>query len=163
MQNSQIITIAIIIIVMGIRLWRTAKTRPINMARLFIMPAIISLLIATSLYFMPHPQASMMTILIMSGAIIVGIILGYARAHTLKLWWDADQNKVISQTSRLAIVFIIALIAAKSLMRQTIGANPQAAIVVDSMMLFGASMILANAITIWIRARRIIAVNAPSR
>ncbi len=159
MTAAQIIPIVVIVIVLGIRLWRTGKARAVTTRGLLLVPLIISTLILASVFFLPHPDFTLISFLAIGAAIVLGICAGFARAKTMKLWWDADQKKVMAQASKLAVLFIVVLIIGKSLMRQSMGADSHAFLAIDALMLFGASMILTQAVELSIRARRLVSAN----
>ena len=159
MTAAQIIPFVVIILVLGIRLWRTGKVRPVTIIGLLLVPTIISALILASVFFLPHPDFTITSFAVIATAIFVGIGAGFLRAKTMKLWWDGDQQKVMAQSSKLAVLFIVVLIIGKSMMRQSIATNPHAFLAIDALMLFGASMILTQALELSIRTRKLLLAN----
>ncbi len=141
----------LVVIVLFIRFRRGMVPRPVNAAALWIVPTIAIIGIGSALWLAPHPNATPLSLTIMAGALLLGIMTGMLRARTLTLVRDPESGGVTMQTSSYAFLLLVALVGIKAAVRQFAGSAGM--LIVDGTLLFALGMIVTQRLTIWQRVR----------
>ncbi len=141
----------IVAAVLFIRFRRGTVPRPVNVASLWIIPAIAVVGIGSALWFAPHPDLTPLAIAVFCGATLLGIATGTLRARTLTLAHDTGTGRVTMQTSSYAFLLLAALVGVRATVRQYAASSGM--ILVDATLLFALGMIVTQRLTIWQRVR----------
>ena len=160
---SSAVAAAIVLLVVGLRMRRLMQSRPLNPRNLWIAPGIVLVLTVLLLGASP-PQGSVWLWII--GAFLVGAGLGWLRAKTIHLSIDPATGQVMAQGSALAVVFLLAILAGRYILRgvlsmeaSAMGVRPS---VIDACFLVMASgLLVARAVEMGVRARGL-APSAPT-
>jgi hypothetical protein len=116
--SPNIVAIAVSAVVVGLvlllRVRRMTARRPLNPATLWIVPAIfVGIAVLTIGEFPPRG----MDWVWMAISLLLGAALGWQRGRLMKIWIEPESGTLMSQGSGWAIVFLVALIAFRSLLR----------------------------------------------
>jgi uncharacterized membrane protein len=145
--NASYLIFPAILLLIAFRIWRTGgRERKIRISRLWILPAIFTLLIGSTLFAQPVDLTVSTT-----GAFIVvfavGVGLGWLRGRTTHITVDAESGELRARTTPIALAFIAALFLVRVMARSWL--NQHAAewdispiAIVDGFMLLGLGIVL---------------------
>lgn len=151
---------AIVLLVLAFRIRRMRQVRPLKLERLWIVPALVLLLAAAA--FAAEPPIG--TGWLWCGlALAIGGVLGWQRGRTMRISVDPESGALNQTGSPAALLFIVALIAARSALRyeaEAWGFNPMLA----SGMLLGMAVGLLSVqrLEMYLRGRRLLGQAAGS-
>jgi len=104
------ITALVVGLILALRLRRMAKARPLTLERLWIVPALYALLVA-SLFLRTQPSLGGWAIC--AAALVVGAGLGWQRGKMMQLSVDPETHQLNQKASIGGLLFIVVLIAVK--------------------------------------------------
>jgi hypothetical protein len=169
---------AVVVIIMARRLMNN-KPRKVKTSRMFILPLVVAVATAATLYSSPLPGAQWL--FVYAGALIAGGIVGFLSAHHQEFSLDYDTGEIMSKATPVGTILVAALFAArfglKFLLPQINGSPYDAksyapdsplpriphhatgAILgwADAGIIFSAAMLIARAATTYLRAAPLIA------
>jgi hypothetical protein len=149
------ITALVVGLILALRIRRMAKTRPLTLERLWIIPALYALLVA-SLFLRTQPSLSGWALC--AAALLVGAGLGWQRGKMMHLSVDPETHQLNQKASIGGLLFIVVLIAVKM-----IGQAEGSALHLDVMLLtqaFGTmalGLFSAMRVEMYLRGRRLLA------
>lgn len=148
---------AIIALVMW-RRWKNIGTpMPLRTGRMWIMPAVLTAVIAAMLYALPPTPLGWGVFAL---GFVIGGAVGWQRARLMHFHLDKATGAVMVRQSPLAFLFIVALFMARRLLVS--GRSAQASgevashglpLVTDALLGFALGMILGMRLEMWRRAR----------
>ncbi|MFM5930571.1 MAG: DUF1453 domain-containing protein [Novosphingobium sp.] len=141
-----------------IRRWRNInRPVPLRTGRLWILPAVMTVLIGFMLYALPPTQTGWA---VFFGGLVVGLAVGWQRARMMVFHVDEDTGEVMMRQTPLALLFVIALVFGRRAMVPGRGAQEAGAtaptslpLVTDALLGFALGMILGMRIEMWRRAK----------
>jgi membrane protein CcdC involved in cytochrome C biogenesis len=146
--------------------WRNLdKPRRLRPGRLWIGPLVMTLAVGLAVFGMPVSRYGVLAVL---GGLALGVLVGWRRAHLLRLDRDPASGGLQIRQTPAAFVLIVALLLVKRVLVPRPGADsaghiaPQALIATDALMGFALGMILATNLTLWLRAREVPHAAAPT-
>jgi len=104
----------IVVVVLMLRVRRMTAKRPLNPTTLWIVPTIFFGFAALTMTEFPPRGTEWLWIGI---ALLLGVALGWQRGRLMKIWVEPESGALMSQGSGWAIVFLVALIALRTLLR----------------------------------------------
>lgn len=149
------ITALVIGLILALRLRRMSKARPLTLERLWIVPSLYALLVA-SLFVQSEPSASGW--LLCLAALAVGAGLGWQRGKMMHLSVDPETHQLNQKASIGGLLFIVVLVAIKM-----VGQAEGAALHLDVMLLtqaFGTlalGLFSAMRVEMYLRGKRLLA------
>ena len=155
-----VLPIAIIALVLGFRLRSMGKVRPLDLKRLWVLPAV--LLGIAVLVIAGHPPGAL-GYAICFAALVVGALIGWHRGKLMRINHDPETGKLTQVASPAAMVLLVTIILIRYAARAYFGGNPtagneeQTLLLTDALLLFGVGLIGMTRVEMAIRARRILA------
>ena len=152
---TQLIPFVVIAVVLALRWRRMSRVQPLRLDRLWVMPTIIGVLIATA--FAADPPVGTGWLWCALG-LAAGAALGWQRGRTMRIAIDPATG-ILNQTgSPAALLFLVALVAVRSLARYEAGRhgfNP--ALVSGILLAMAFGLIAATRAEMYLRGRRLLA------
>ncbi|MGN6514763.1 MAG: hypothetical protein ACTHLR_02865 [Rhizomicrobium sp.] len=172
----------IVIAIFGRRLLRN-KPRKVKTNRIFLIPGLIVIATAVTLWAAPMPKPWLMWGAVDILALAAGLVVGFLTAHHQEFSLDYDTGTITSKATPVGTIVVVALFAIKFGARfffPQINGSPysaasympdspiphaahggSAAIMgwTDAGIIFSAAMLFARAFTTWLRAQPLIAAH----
>ena len=148
------ITFAIILVVFGLRMRRMGKMRPLKLETLWIVPALH--LAITAWMFVQLPPTGSVAIA-SAAALIVGAAVGWKRGTMMHIQVDPQTHALNQKASPAAMIFLLALVAVRSLGRGVLGAEGVSpAMLTDPLIAFALGMLTLTRVEMYFRGRRLL-------
>lgn len=149
----------ILVIVVGLRIWRMGKTRRLRLETLWIMPAIFFAVFGFIFYEVP-PQG--MGWLWCGLAFVAGSAIGWYRGRFIEISVHPETHELNQRTSPGAIIFIVVLIFARMVMKSALNFEASSlhlnAMLVSGIFIsFAAGVLTFFRVELFVRARRLLA------
>lgn len=155
---------AVLFVLLGWRMMRATRGRPLNPDRLWIRPALLFLFLV--LAFLHPPAITFLSLGAFVLALAAGIGTGYVRAAHQTLTIDRESGTITSKMSAIGSLLFVAVFGVRYLIRIAMngGQAPQdftphsgpALIVADALLIFLVAMVAAMAWQTWRRARQLL-------
>lgn len=154
-----VLPFVVIGVVLALRFRNLSKPRPFNAGRLWIAPALITLVAAAFLITSP-PDATGWAIVVVGA--VLGIGAGMLRGKWMHLERDPATGKLLIRQSPLALLFLVAIIVARRGLSYELGAGGADASghlttttlwVTEGLLGFALAMIVAMRWTLWQRSK----------
>jgi len=154
-----VLAIAVGLVVLTLRMRKMQQARPLKVERLWMLPAFYGA-VAIALY-VTHPPQGMVWIYALT-ALAAGLTLGWIRGKLMAIHVDPETHEVSQQGSRLAMLFIVALVilrfAARAFMGNDADIDPTVMFATtDVLLAFGLGFIGAQRLEMGMRARELLA------
>lgn len=149
--------VALAVIVLGVIL--SARPRPLRVKRLWIGPVIFLAAAAAAIAQEGPPRP--LAVGVYAGALALGGIFGWWMGRHTEIRRDADGGRLTSQISPFGLIVILALVALRLGLRDTLSANAGAlrltvAEIADAFLLMAVGLVCAHGAELWLRARRLL-------
>lgn len=149
----------LVLVLVGWRMVRNMRGRPIKPDRLWIRPAILSLFLL--LAFLHPPAITALSLGLFVGAAVAGLGLGYLLASHQTLSIDQASGTITSKMSPVGMVLFLGLFAARFVLRMAMQgggqsfAHPSGPVLMytDAGLLFVLGLVAAQAWETWRRAK----------
>ncbi|NBU29318.1 MAG: DUF1453 family protein [Caulobacteraceae bacterium] len=153
------IGIALAVVFMAFRLSKGFPPRPLRMTLMWIPPVL--LLFGMTVILVRWPP-SLIDGLWISLATAAGAGLGWQRGRMMNITLDAQSGRPVAQSSPAAIIFVMALMAGRTLLKaagegQAAAWHVNSLLITDIFMGFALGLLTAQRVEMWIRARALIA------
>ena len=152
---STILLIAAIAFVLAMRFRRMRHGRRLRPDRLWIVPVLMSALIATMLYAAP-PRTGLDWALA-GGGLALGALLGWQRGRLVRIDHDPDTGHLIQRESPLALVLIVAIILARGVARGFAAQEAAVLHITPFAIADALGLIVMQRIVLWRRATAVLA------
>lgn len=154
---SYAITLAIVSGVIAFRWKRMSRPRPLKLERLWVLPALYAALCVV-LYAQHPPRGAAW--LFCAAAAGLGALLGWQRGRMMRIAVDPDTHALNQRGSPAALLFIVALVAARSGARIAVerggwGIDPF--VVTDVLIAMALGLFAAMRVEMFLRGRRLLA------
>lgn len=140
----------IVLVVVGIRLWRMRGARRLRLETLWVLPAIY-IAFVIGLFATHPPTAAGWAASVV--ALLVGGGIGWYRGTMMRITVDPETHRLSQQASPLAVLLLLGLILVRRVAMAEMG---DAQIVIDALMAFALGLIAATRIEMFLRARRLL-------
>lgn len=149
-----LIPIVVIGVVLAFRLRRMRQVRPLKLSRLWIVPAIVgALAVAAFAAQPPHGTGWLWCAL----ALLAGGALGWQRGRTMRIAVDPVAGTLNQTGSPAALILIVVLIGARSLLRYEASAWGFNPVLVSGMLLsMAVGLLSAQRLEMFLRGRRLL-------
>jgi hypothetical protein len=149
------ITIGIIVIVLGLRMRRMGKMRPLKLGSLWIVPALY--LVVAALMFVQLPPTGWVAIASAVG-LAIGAAIGWQRGKMMHIHVDPETHSLNQKASPAAMMFLIALIVVRAGARSVLGqeSNVSPAMLTDPLIAFALGMFTLTRLEMYLRAKRLL-------
>ena len=154
---SYAISFAIVAGVVAFRWKRMSRARPLKLERLWVLPTLYAGL-CVILYAQHPPRGTAWLFCI--GAAMLGGLLGWQRGRMMRIALDPDTHALNQRGSPAALLFIVALVAARSGARVAVERGGWAVdpfIVTDVLMALALGLFAAMRAEMFLRGRRLLA------
>lgn len=165
--KKALLSIGLIALVGAIVWFRNRKPRRLRVDRLWVIPVTVVAVISAGLVFGRPVGATFYWVETVLGAagLVAGATAGWWRGSLMRLDVDQEDQTIKAQVAPLGLVFMLGLLAVRRGIEYLVETgmlilpfNPL--IVVQSLLLFVAATVVAQRVTLWARARRLL--NPPS-
>jgi len=149
------ITAAVILIVMALRWRRTGRAVPLKLERLWILPSVLALAVATTFATHPPQGAGWLFCLIAAG---LGAALGWQRGRMMRIDVDPDTHRLSQTSSPAALVLILAIVVLRQAARAG-GArflHLDALALSDMLLALAFGLVAAQRLEMFLRGRRLL-------
>ena len=151
---SYAITIGIIIVVMGLRMRRMGKMRPLKLEMLWVVPVLY--LAVAALMFFQLPPTGWVAIASAIG-LVLGAAFGWQRGKMMQIHVDPETHALNQQASPAAMLFLVALIVVRMLGKGLLGAEGVSpAMLTDPLIAFALGMFTLQRVEMYLRGRRLL-------
>lgn len=159
-QMQQFVPLLFLIPIVAIVIFRNLKPRRLRLELLWIRPAMILAIATAFLVLMPFPHQSY-AIPLIAAAAVAGAGLGWVRGRMVRVSVDPATHTAMSQASPLGVALIVVIIGVRYFLNTTAGAQsgqmtPQAMLLTDALLVFGAGVVGVTGLEVWLRASRMI-------
>ena len=149
-----LLPIAVVAIIFAFRVRRMSQERPLKLEQLWIVPAILAVLTVASFAAAPPVGAGWLWCAL---ALLVGAGLGWQRGRTMRITVDQATGALNQKASPAAMLFLILLIATRSLARYEAGAHGFNPLLVSGVLLSMAlGLFTAMRTEMYLRGRRLL-------
>jgi len=156
---SYVITGAVVVIVLGLRLRGMSRMRRLRLETLWVVPSIYLLFAGAMFYqFPPSPVGWAIS----GAALIVGAAIGWQRGKLMQIHVDPETHALNQKASPAAMIFIVVLIlvrmAAKSVLASGggTGFHVSAMLVTDVLIALALGLFATTRLEMFLRARRML-------
>ena len=147
-------TIGIFAVVMALRMRRMGQMRPLKLEKLWVVPAIY--LVVAALMFWQLPPVGWVGIATAIG-LLIGAVVGWQRGKMMQIHVDPETHDLNQKASPAAMLFLIILIAVRSLGRGLLGSEGVSpAMLTDPLIAFALGMFTLTRVEMYLRARRLL-------
>jgi len=144
--------------VMAWRLRSLDRARPLRVATLWVLPALVLLLVGLALWGMPPRPTGWLALF---AGLLVGAAVGAQRARLMRLHveGEGEHAHVMMRSSPAAIILILAVFGLRRLLmpgyHPAVGGHPggTAVLLTDAMLGLAVGLICAQRATLWVRSR----------
>ena len=157
---SYAVTAVVIGLVLALRWRRMSRERPLKLETLWVFPTLYAGL-ALYMYWAHPPQGWAWAFCAL--ALVLGAALGWQRGRMIRITVDPDSHALNQSASPGAILFIVALILARSGARIALGTgigdnalHLNAIAVTDMLIAFGLGLFGLQRIEMYLRAKRLL-------
>jgi len=155
---SYLITGAVLVLVVLLRLRRTGQLRPLSLERLWVLPAIYLLIVIVMLVETPPGENGLVWGI---GALLVGGLIGWYRGKTIAITVDPATHALNQRTSPASIIFLVALIAVRFglrtvLVQEASISRLSPATVIDAFVLLALGLLSVQRLEMFLRGRRLL-------
>lgn len=154
---SYAVTFVIVAGMVAFRWKRMSRARPLRLEWLWVLPTLYAGL-CVALYAQHPPQG--IAWLFCVAAAVLGALLGWQRGKMMRIAVDPDTHALNQRGSPAALLFIVALVAARSGARVAVergGWNIDPFVVTDVLMAFALGLFAAMRVEMFLRGRRLLA------
>lgn len=153
-----IIGIVIVAAVMGFRLIRGQKPRPLKLEWMWLMPAVLVFVAGSLVWQMPPKGLEWLWLAI---ALLVGAAIGWQRGRMMAITVDPETHALNQQASPAAMIFLLGLVGVRYLLREGLQVEAQAwhlsvAFVTDVFVVFALGLLTVSRLEMFLRARRLL-------
>lgn len=146
---------AIVAVVLALRWRRLSRVQPLRLGRLWIMPAILVAVVAATFGAAPPVGTGWLWCAL---ALAGGAVLGWQRGRTMRIAVDPATGTLNQTGSPAALIFLLALIAVRSLARYEAGTHGFNPLLVSGILLsMAVGLIVATRGEMYLRGRRLLA------
>lgn len=161
---SIVVTIVIISAVLALRVRRMHRTRPLQVDRLWIFPAVYLLIASVMLYEFPPVGLQW---LLCGLALAIGAALGWQRGRMMQIHVDPDTGELVQRASPAAIFFLLGLIGVRFGLRELAagGGGPlhlNTLALTDMLVLFALGLFTAQRVEMYLRAKAMLRDTGPA-
>ena len=148
---------AVFLAIMAFRLRRAMTSRPFRLQYIWVLPTVFLVLTVLTLAARP-PQG--LQWLWLALVLVVGVAIGWVNGATIHLEVDPATRAVRAKASPLAMIFIVALVLVRAVMRTMMGQieasyHLPAILIQDGFLLLALGLFLARSLEMGLRARRL--------
>jgi len=148
-----------LVVVMAIVLMRNRRPRRLRLEAMWIRTVIILALVVLSVVAAP-PPTDLLTISLITLAVVVGAGLGWLRGSLMKIDVHPETHDISARASPAGMLFILAILGVRMYLRQEAMTTPIAglspAAIADALILLAGAMLTVTNLEMWLRARRLL-------
>lgn len=153
------VTFAIMTLVLAFRWRRIGRARPLKLERLWVLPTLYAALCAV--LYSAHPPSGVAWLFCFA-ALLLGALLGWQRGRMMRITLDPATYALNQTGSPAALLFIVALVAARSGARVAVERGGWAIdpfVATDVLMAMALGLFAAMRVEMFLRGRRLLAAS----
>ncbi len=148
---------AVFLAILAFRMRRAMASRPFRLKYIWVLPALFLVLTLLTLAARPPRGVQWLGLALV---LVVGLGIGWLSGATIHLEVDPISRVVRAKASPLAMIFVVALVLARALMRTLAGQleaayHLPALLIQDAFLLLALGLFLARSLEMGLRARRL--------
>ena len=153
------ITAVVVVLVIGLRLFRMRQTRRLRLEMLWVVPAIY--LVFAAILFTEYPPTATGWLICFAG-LAVGGAIGWQRGKLMKIEVDPETHTLNQKASPAALLFIVALVLIRFAARQALaggdgyGFHLNAMLITDVLIAFALGLFAVTRLEMYLRAKRLL-------
>lgn len=152
---GMLVSFALLALVLGLRIRRMQRRRPLKVEQLWMLPAFYAVIVAV--LFWVHPPRGVVWLYALL-ALLIALPIGWYRGKLMRIHVDPETHVVSQQGSLAAMVFIFVLVGlrfiGRSMAMETASRSPEVMIAVtDVLLAFGLGFVTAQRVEMGLRAR----------
>lgn len=158
---TTLVSFGLVALVLGLRMLRMRRARPLRVERLWILPAAYAGIVG--LLYWSHPPHGLIWLYALL-ALALGAVLGWWRGKLMRIHVDPQTHAVSQQGSQAAMLFLLVIVAVRYAARLMAietgagGGGPQGAFAAtDILLALALGFITTQRIEMGLRARRLLA------
>ncbi len=157
-SSGSLVTIAIVVLIL---VARNSRPRKLKVDSLWVYPAILVVLLGSSLAAAP-PPITVTSISLLVGGFVLGALVGWQRGRLTHIELDPATQALTSRSSPIGMILILAVFALRYGLRDLLATYPQLVGVPvlaagDALIVLTIAMLGAARLEMWIRARKMLA------
>lgn len=151
-----LIPFGVVGLVLLLRLRKAGKPRRLRLGALLVVPVIYTVLVVAVIAALPPHGIGWLWCLL---ALAAGSAIGWQRGRFVKIDLDPETGTLLQTQSVAGIVFLVAIVAARSVLRYEVGsdAHKATALVTALLLSFVLGVIAVQRIEMYLRGRRLMA------
>ena len=154
---ANLIPLVIVAVVLALRWRRLKRVQPLKLERLWILPAIFMIIAAGTFVAAPPVGTGWLWCAL---ALVAGAALGWQRGRTMRIAVDPATGTLNQTGSPAALLFLVALIAARSGLRYEAGTHGFNPLLVSGILLsLALGLIVMTRVEMFLRGRRLLAAS----
>lgn len=155
---SYLVPLGVVAVVLVLR---NSRPRRLKIERLWVMPVIYLILMASALAEAPPPLTPV-SIAILVGAFAIGAAIGWQRARFTEIHIHPETHDLSSRASPIGLLFIFAILVVRFAARDLLAGNARLlhlpiVAITDGFLLLAIAMLSTQRLEIWQRASRMLA------
>ncbi|MEO6389047.1 MAG: hypothetical protein ABIT16_02720 [Croceibacterium sp.] len=154
---SLVIPVIVIAVVLGLRMRRMTRQRPLTLRSLWIVPGIYTLI--AGLVFWSTPPGSAMVWGLSAAGLALGVLLGWQRGRMVHITVDPETGKLSQKASFAAMAFLLVLIAVRTGAREAAifgTLSLDMAAFTDVLIALALGLLIAQSVEMYWRAKRLL-------
>lgn len=152
---ANLVPLVIVAVVLALRWRRLRRVQPLKLERLWVLPAIFGAITVATFVAAPPVGAGWLWCGL---GLVAGAALGWQRGRTMRIAVDPATGTLNQTGSPAALLFLVALIAIRSLARYEAGTHGFNPLLVSGILLSMAlGLITATRVEMFVRGRRLLA------
>ncbi len=158
-HSFPLILVPLVVLFIGLRLRSLSRGRRLRVELLWILPTVL-LLLSVAVVALAQPAG--LDWLWLGLAFAVGAALGWYRGRMIAITVDPGTHVLTSKASPAALIFIVALFAARYLLRWWVAAHAaswhvKVLVITDALLVFGLGLLSVQRLEMWLRGTRLVA------
>lgn len=153
-------TLIVVLVIVAVLVRRNMRARALKVERLWIRPVLFAIIVSATLGATALPLDPL-SLAVFALAVVAGVGLGWQRGRFMKITVNPDTHDLTSQASPLGILFILAVLAVRLVLRGVLTESHAvlgltAAAVTDGLILLVGAMMVTQSLEMWLRAQRLL-------
>jgi hypothetical protein len=156
---SYVVPVAVVLLVLGLRMRRMGRLRPLRVERLWVVPVFYLIILGLTLQESPPELADLPWLIL---AAIIGGAIGWYRGKMMQIIVDPDTHAINQMASPLAMIFLVVIIGLRYGIRFALAGKAadwhiSINMLADAPLFLGAAMFITTRLEMYLRAQRLLA------
>lgn len=148
----------IVLLMLAIRMGRAARTRPLKLEQLWIVPAIFSVIAVVAMVQAPPSVHDLPWLL---GAAAIGAVIGWYRGKMMRITVDPQTHALNQSASPAALLILVGILGLRYAVRYALAEEASSwgvsvNVLADAPLLLAVAMFIVARVEMYIRAQRLL-------